>query len=210
MNASPSPIRLLIVDDHPFVRMGVASFLNAQADIKVVGQAGSVEQAVQLFVEHHPDVTLMDLRLPDGSGVTDIKKILNVDPGARIIVLTTYEGDDDIHQALAAGALGYLIKGMSQQALLQALQKVRSGQRFIPSVISSRLSERMPWSVLSQREREVLQFMFRGKSNLEIANLLEIRETTVKTHVRMILGKLGAKDRTQAVVEGLKRGIVHL
>ena len=203
-------IRVLIVDDHPIMRVGIAAIIRAQRDMEVAGQAGTAVEAVKLFEETRPDLTLMDLRLPDRSGVEAIRSIRLLSPKARIVVLTTYEGDEDIHQALEAGARGYLIKGMPHEALIKALYRVHAGQRFLPPVVTEALSSRVPGSHLSQREQEVLQLMFRGKSNREIAEELLIKEATVKSHVSVILMRLNVSDRTQAVVEGLKRGLVHL
>jgi DNA-binding NarL/FixJ family response regulator len=176
----------------------------------VVAQAGTAADAVRLFTIERPDLTLMDLRLPDKSGVDAIRSIRTISPKARIVVLTTYEGDEDIHQALEAGAQGYLIKGMPHDALVKALYRVHAGHRFLPPVVSRALSSRMPGSNLSRREQEVLQLLFGGKSNREIAEELAIKEATVKSHVSVILMRLNVSDRTQAVVEGLKRGLVHL
>jgi DNA-binding NarL/FixJ family response regulator len=203
-------IRILIVDDHPIMCVGIAAILNAQADMQVVAQAGTAAEAVRLFAAERPDLTLMDLRLPDKSGVEAIRVIRAMSPKARIVVLTTYEGDEDIHQALEAGAQGYLIKGMPHDALVKALYRVHTGHRFLPQVVSQALSSRLPGSHLSQREQEVLQLLFEGKSNREIAEALAIKEATVKSHVSVILMRLNVSDRTQAVVEGLKRGLVHL
>ena len=204
------PITILIVDDHPIMRVGIQAILSAQADFQVVAQAGTAAEAVRLFAETCPDLTLMDLRLPDKSGVDAIREIRKISPTARIIVLTTYEGDEDIHQALAAGAQGYLIKGMPHDALVKALYRVHGGARFLPNVVSQSLSSRVPGTNLSQREQEVLELLFAGKSNREIAKLLAIKEATVKSHVSVIFLRLNVSDRTQAVVEGLKRGLVHL
>ena len=203
-------IRVLVVDDHPLVRLGVASVINFQSDMVLAGEAGTVEEAVSLYNRQRPDVTLLDLRLPDASGVTAVKRIMKLDPTARIVVLTTYEGDEDISQALEAGAKGYLIKGMPHQAVLQALRRVYAGMQFVPAAVAHALSARIPSLALTEREQEVLLLMFRGHSNPEIAAKLNIRETTVKTHVRVILTKLNVEDRTSAVVEGLKRGLIHL
>ena len=204
------PIRVLIVDDHPIMRIGIAAIIDSQQGMKVVGQAGTAGDAVRIFEAQQPDLTLMDLRLPDRSGVEAIRDIRAMSPKARIIVLTTYEGDEDIHQALDAGARGYLIKGMPHDALVKALYRVHAGQRFLPQVVTEALSSRIPGSHLSQREQEVLQLLFAGKSNREIAEALDIKEATVKSHVSVILMRLDVNDRTQAVVEGLKRGLVHL
>jgi DNA-binding NarL/FixJ family response regulator len=210
MDAGTEAIRILIVDDHPIMRVGIAAIINAQPRMQVVGQAGTAGDAVRMFESLQPDLTLMDLRLPDRSGVEAIRTIRAISPKAKIIVLTTYEGDEDIHQALDAGARGYIIKGMQHDALVKALQRVHAGQRYLPQVVTEALSSRIPGSHLSQREQEVLQLMFAGKSNREIAEELLIKEATVKSHVSVILMRLDVSDRTQAVVEGLKRGLVHL
>jgi DNA-binding NarL/FixJ family response regulator len=210
MDAGVEAIRILIVDDHPIMRVGIAAIINAQPRMQVVGQAGTAADAVRMFELLQPDLTLMDLRLPDRSGVDAIRTICAISPKAKIIVLTTYEGDEDIHQALDAGARGYIIKGMQHDALVKALQRVHAGQRYLPQVVTEALSSRIPGSHLSQREQEVLQLMFAGKSNREIAEELLIKEATVKSHVSVILMRLDVSDRTQAVVEGLKRGLVHL
>lgn len=204
------PIRILIVDDHPIMRVGIEAILNSQSDFKVIAQAGTSEEAVRLFTAHLPDLTLMDLRLPDRSGVETIRKIRKIVPETKIIVLTTYEGDEDIHQALTAGAQGYLIKGMPHDVLVRALHRVHGGSKFLPNVVTQTLSSRVPGMHLSQREQEVLELLFAGKSNREIARLLAIKEATVKSHVSVILLRLNVNDRTQAVVEGLRRGLVHL
>lgn len=204
------PIKILIVDDHPIMRVGIEAILNSRPDFQVVAQAGNSAEALRMFAAQSPDLTLMDLRLPDRSGVDTIRDIRKISPQARIIVLTTYEGDEDIHQALAAGAQGYLIKGMPHDALVKALYRVHGGSRFLPNVVNQTLSSRVPGMHLSRREHEVLELMFAGKSNREIANLLAIKEATVKSHVSVILLRLNVSDRTQAVVEGLKRGLVHL
>jgi two-component system, NarL family, response regulator len=201
---------VLIVDDHPIMRLGVAAIINAQHDMKVCAQAGSGEEAVEMFKKHHPDITLMDLRLPGMSGLEALRAIRRIDAHAKSIVLTTYEGDEDIHQALAAGALGYIIKGMSHERLVDALRKVQSGLRFLPPPIVRSLADRTPNSDLSPREREVLSLMAHGKSNKEIANELGITEATVKCHVSVILLRLGVTDRTQAVIAALQRGLEHL
>jgi len=210
MEKKEGAIRILIVDDHPIMRVGIAAIINAQPDMQVVGQAGTCAEAVRLFEATQPDLTMMDLRLPDRNGVEAIRMIRMRSPKARIVVLTTYEGDEDIHQALEAGARGYLIKGMSHDALIKALYRVHAGHRFLPQLVTEALSSRVPGSNLSQREQEVLQLMFAGKSNREIAEELQIKEATVKSHVSVILMRLNVSDRTQAVVEGLKRGLVHL
>jgi two-component system, NarL family, response regulator len=201
---------VLIVDDHPLLRLGVAAIIDAQPDMHVVAQAGSGEEAVKLFKKHHPDITMMDLRLPGMSGLDALRVIRREDAHAKCLVLTTYEGDEDIHQAIAAGALGYIIKGMSHETLVEALRRVRSGSLFLPAPVMRSLEDRTPNSDLSPREREVLTLMVRGKSNKEIAGALGITEATVKCHVSVILLRLGVTDRTQAVIAALQRGLEHL
>jgi two-component system, NarL family, response regulator len=207
---SSEQIKVLVVDDHPLMRVGVAAIINARPDMIAVAQAGDGEEAVKLFEQHSPDITLMDLRLPGKSGVDTIRDIRSKHPQARFVVLTTYEGDEDIHQALAAGAQGYIIKGMPHEALIDALRKVHAGGRFLPRPVKMALASRTPNSELSSRERQVLTLLARGRSNKEIANELGITEATVKCHVSVILMRLNASDRTQAVVVALHRGLVHL
>lgn len=203
-------IRVMVVDDHPLMRVGVSSIVNARSDMSVVAQTGSGEEAVSLFLQHKPDITLMDLRLPGMSGVDAIHSIRTRHPGAKFVVLTTYEGDEDIHRALEAGARGYIIKGMPYQTLIDALLRVHSGGRFLPAPVTKALESRTPDSDLSGREREVLRHLVAGSTNKEIANLLGITEATVKCHVSTILMRLDVSDRTQAVVTAIQRGLVHL
>ncbi len=201
---------VLVVDDHPILRLGVAAIINAQADMKVCAQAGSGEEAIRIYKKHRPDITLMDLRLPGMSGLDALRAIRQEDSSAKCVVLTTYEGDEDIHQALAAGALGYIIKGMSHETLVDALRKAHAGTRFLPPSVARSLADRTPNSDLSPREREVLSLMVHGQSNKEIAASLGITEATVKCHVSVILMRLDANDRTQAVIAALQRGLEHL
>jgi DNA-binding NarL/FixJ family response regulator len=208
--SAPAKFRILVVDDHPTMRLGIVAIINAQRDMTVCGQAGNGEDAVKMFQRHRPDVTLMDLRLPGMSGLEALRAIRRDDPAARCVVLTTYEGDEDIHQSLAAGAAGYLIKAMSNETLVDALRKVHAGNRFLPAPVAESLATRTPNSDLSPREREVLSLIVQGKSNKEIAAQLRITEATVKCHVSVILERLGVSDRTQAVVTALQRGLEHL
>lgn len=203
-------IKVMVVDDHPLMRVGVASIVNARPDMVVVAQTGTGEESVALYQQHKPDITLMDLRLPGMSGVDAIHAIRSKNPKARFVVLTTYEGDEDIHQALEAGAQGYLIKGMPFQTLVDALLRVHSGGRFVPPPVARTLASRMPDSDLSSREQQVLHLLVAGQTNKEIANQLGITEATVKCHVSTILMRLNVSDRTQAVVTALQRGLVHL
>ena len=208
--SKPEKVKVLVVDDHPLMRFGVSTMINAQHDMEVVAQAGDGPEAIELFRRHSPDVTLMDLSLPGMSGVDAIRAIRECDPRARVVVLTTYEGDEDIQQALSAGAQAYLIKGMSTESLIDALRRVHSGVRFLPPPVARTLASRVPNSELSPREREVLRLVVRGKSNKEIATLLGIAEATVKCHVSELLRRLEVTDRTQAVVAALQRGFVRI
>jgi DNA-binding NarL/FixJ family response regulator len=203
-------IKILVVDDHPIMRVGIAAIINARTDMVTVAQAGTGEEAIEQYERHRPDITLMDLRLPGISGVDAIRTIRKSYPKACFVVLTTYEGDEDIYQALEAGARAYIIKGMPHEALVDALRRVHSGGRFLPSPVSAVLAARTPDSDLSSREREVLQLLARGESNKTIAAHLGITEATVKCHVSVILMRLQVEDRTQAVVAALQRGLVHL
>jgi DNA-binding NarL/FixJ family response regulator len=203
-------IRVLVVDDHPIMRVGIAAIIQATPDMTTVAQAGSGEEAVELYEKYLPDITLMDLRLPGMSGVEAIRILMARHRNAKFVVLTTYEGDEDIHQALEAGARSYIIKGMPHDALVSALRRVQAGGRFLPTPVSRALSSRLPNSDLSAREREVLDLIVQGKSNKEIASELGISESTVKCHVSVILMRLNVTDRTQAVVTALQRGLVHL
>jgi two-component system, NarL family, response regulator len=206
----PGKFGVLVVDDHPIMRLGIVAIINAQKDMRVCAQAGSGEDAVRMFRQHRPDVTLMDLRLPGMSGLEALRVIRREDPAAHCVVLTTYEGDEDIHQALAAGAMGYLIKAMSNETLVDALRRVHAGSRFLPGPVAESLAARTPNSDLSPREREVLSLMVHGNTNRDIAAKLGITEATVKCHVSVILERLGVTDRTQAVVAALQRGLEHL
>jgi len=203
-------IKVLVVDDHPIMRIGIAAIIQATPDMTTVAQAGSGEEAIELFEKYLPDITLMDLRLPGISGVEAIRTLIARHRNAKFVVLTTYEGDEDIHQALQAGARSYIIKGMPHDALVNALRRVHAGGRFLPPPVTRALSSRIPNSDLSAREREVLDLIVRGRSNKEIATELGITESTVKCHVSVILMRLNVEDRTQAVVTALQRGLVHI
>jgi DNA-binding NarL/FixJ family response regulator len=204
-------MKVMVVDDHPLMRVGITAIINARPDMTVVAQAETGEESVKLYQQHRPDVTLMDLRLPGKmGGVEAIAAVRTSHPHARFIVVTTYEGDADIHRALEAGAQGYVIKGMPYQTLVEAIQKVHAGRRFVPLPVERALASRMPDSDLSSREMEVLQLLMNGKKNKDIANMLGITEATVKSHVSAILMRLNVNDRTEAVVTALRRGLVHL
>jgi DNA-binding NarL/FixJ family response regulator len=203
-------IRILIVDDHNIVRQGLAALLKTVPGFEVAAEASDGEQAVELFRKHKPDVTLMDLRLPKLNGVEAITRIREGVPGARIVVLTTFDGDEDIYRALQAGAKGYLLKGMDLAELTDAIRSVHAGRTRIPPQVAEKLAERMGGATLTARELDVLKLIVAGKSNRDIGNALFISEATVKTHVNSLLSKLGVEDRTQAATSALQRGIVHL
>jgi DNA-binding NarL/FixJ family response regulator len=200
------PIRILIVDDHPVVRYGLSAWFDTQPDLSVVACAESGEQGVELFERHRPDVTIMDLRMPGMSGVETIRAILRLQAKARIVVLTTYQTDEEIHQALDAGAHGYLLKAAPGRELGDAVRRVHAGFRFIPLAIE-RAAARTPNADLTPREREVLALIVKGLSNKRIGDALGISEGTVKWHVNIILERLGVEDRTQAAVAALQRGL---
>ncbi len=204
------PIRILVVDDHHVVRQGLIALLKTVPEISVVAEGSDGEQAVELFRKHSPDVTIMDLRMPKKSGVEAITEIRREVPGARVIVLTTFDGDEDIYRALQAGAKGYLLKDMFGEELIDAIRTVHAGKQRIPAVVAQRLAERMVGPSLTSRELEVLKCIVAGKSNRDIGLQLSISEATVKTHINNILGKMGVTDRTQAATTALQRGIVHL
>jgi DNA-binding NarL/FixJ family response regulator len=208
--SSEGRIRILVVDDHPIMRIGVAAMISRCKDMIVVGSAGSGEDAVTQYERLRPDIVLLDLRLPDILGVEVLERIRAVDPEARAIVLTMYEGDDDIHRAMEAGAKGYLVKGLPPEVLITAIRKVHAGGQYLPMSVSSSLATRTSKTCLSPRECEVLQALSQGKSNKDIALRLGIRESTVKWHIGVILTRLDANDRTQAVIAGLERGYLHL
>lgn len=208
--ASERPISVLVVEDHLVARIGVTTILNAQADMTVVAEAANAAEAIELHRRHLPDVTLMDLRLPDRSGIEATAVIRRHAPQARIIVLTTYDGDGDIRQALDAGAHAYLTKDVLHDELLGAVRAVHRGQRYLPSTVAARLADHLPGNELTSREAEVLRLLVRGLSNRQIAASLDIAEHTVKNHVKNVLGKLRVGDRTQAVTTALQRGLVHL
>jgi len=209
-SAGGAPIRIMITDDHPVVREGFAAMIETEPDMAVVGQARSGEEALELFRRVRPDVTLMDLRMPGMGGVDAIQAIRREFPASRLIVLTTYDGDEDIYRAIEAGAQAYLLKDMLCDEILAAIRAVHAGQRRIPAAVGTRLAERMAGMNLSGREQHVLELVATGKSNKEIATALEITEATVKGHMTNILGKLGVTDRTQAVITAIRRGLVHL
>src|SRR5882724_4163144 len=203
-------IRVLCVDDHPVVRDGIAAIINLQPDMALVGAAATGGEALERFFALSPDVALLDLQLPDMSGFDVIRKIKDKSPNARIIVLSSHEGDVDIQRALEAGAQGYVAKGIVRDELLDIIRGVHAGKRRLPAAVAQKLAEHMADETISPRELQVLSLMAAGKRNKEIAGDLSIAEDTVKMHVRNILSKLQVSDRTEAVTIALRRGIIHL
>lgn len=203
-------VRILIADDHLVVRMGLRSMIDSQPDMVVVAEAANGQEAVEMYREHRPDIVLMDLRMPTMGGVEATAAIQKEFPGARIVVVTTYDGDENIYQALHAGAQAYLLKDVPRDEFLSAIRAVHRGQHCIPPAVAARLAQRMPYAALSSRELEVLKLIVEGMSNKEIASALAITESTVKNHVNSILSKMRVNDRTQAATTALRRGIVML
>jgi DNA-binding NarL/FixJ family response regulator len=210
MSTVPQLIRVLTVDDHSLLRKGIAALVNAEPDMKLIAEASNGQEAVESFRLHRPDVTLMDIQMPDFNGIEAIDRILSEFPDAHIIVLTTYTGDVQVLRALKAGARGYVLKGHVHRELLETIRAVHAGQKKIPPDIAAELAEHATDDELTQREIDVLRLIAAGNSNKLIADHLSIGEATVKSHVTNILSKLGANDRAHAVTIGLKRGIIEL
>jgi len=210
MSPEPKPIRILTVDDHPLLREGVASLVASQSDMKVAGEASDGREAIEEFRKRRPDITLMDLGMPEMNGIDAIIAIRAEFPEARIIVLTTYRGDVQVLRALKAGARGYLLKGLLRKELLETIRAVHAGLKRIPPELAAELADHAADEALSAREIDVLRLIAGGNANKVIAAQLSISEETVKGHVKNILAKLSANDRTHAVTIGLKRGIIEL
>ena len=206
----PTKIRVFTVDDHPLLREGIAAIINNEADMLLSGQASNGREAIQRFREQRPDVTLMDLRLPDISGIDAMIAIRNEFSGARIVMLTTFEGDVGIRRALAAGARGYILKDLPPRDLVDVVRQVHAGKKRIPAEVAAQLAEHVSDEALTEREREVLQHVAGGNRNRDIAERLFISEETVKVHIKHIMEKLDASDRTEAVTVAVRRGIIQL
>lgn len=206
----PATCRVLIADDHPIVRMGLAGMVSAQADLSLVGQADSGAAAVAQYRQLRPDLVLMDLRMPELDGVAAIEAIRALDPAARIIILTTFDGEEDIYRGLRAGAKAYLLKDTPHEQIIDCIRAVMRGQRYLPPHVAVKLADRLEGEALSRRELEVLRQMATGKSNKEIARITSITEGTVKFHVTAVMGKLGVKSRTEAVTVAARRGLISL
>jgi DNA-binding NarL/FixJ family response regulator len=207
---SDERIRVFSVDDHPLVRQGIGAMINSQQDMLLVAEAANASQAIQGFREHLPDVTLMDLRLPDMSGIDAMLAIRTEFPEARIVMLTTFEGDVEVQRALAAGARGYVLKSMPPKELVEVIRQVHAGKKRVPPDIAAKLAEHLGEEVLTNREVDVLRQIAGGNRNKDIAERLFISEETVKVHIKHIMEKLGANDRTQAVAIAVRRGIIEL
>jgi DNA-binding NarL/FixJ family response regulator len=201
---------ILCVDDHPLVRKGIAAILANEKDMKLIAEAGSGAEAVEAFRQFHPDVTLMDLRMPGMDGIETTKEIRKIDPEAKIIALTSYDGDQEIYRALEAGVRGYILKESVHTEIVRAIRVVHSGKRLMPPEVAERLSEHFPQVALTPREIEVLQHVAKGLGNKEIGVRLGTAAGTVKMHLQNILSKLGASDRTHAVTLAIRRGIIHI
>src|SRR5277367_3524644 len=208
--SNPKPIRILSIDDHPLMREGIAAIVRNEPDMLLVAEASNGREAIQGFREHRPDITLMDLRLPDISGIDAMLAIRTEFADARVIMLTTFEGDAEIQRALEAGAQGYMLKSMPRKQLVDVIRKVHIGKKHIPPEVAVHLMEHLGDETLSKREVEVLQKVAGGNRNCDIAALLFISEETVKGHIKHIMEKLGASDRTEAVAIGVRRGIIQL
>ncbi len=209
-SAKKKRIRILIVDDHSVVREGLVSLVKRKSDMVVVGEGSNGREAVELWKEHRPDVTLLDLRMPVLDGVGAIKEIRELDENAQIVVLTTYDGDEDIYRAIKAGAKAYLLKDTARDALVETVRRVHAGETYLPPQLAAKLAERLSGQALSPREIEVLQRMAAGKSNKEIGAELFISEGTVKTHLKSIFSKLDVVSRTEAVATATRRGLIQL
>jgi two-component system NarL family response regulator len=208
--AKSKTIRVLVADDHHVVRSGIAASIGLEDDLSVVAEADSGEQVLAQYRASKPDVVLMDLRLPGMNGIEATATLIREAPEARVIMFTTYEGEEDIYRAVQAGARGYLLKSAPREELLDAIRRVAAGERYLPQALAHRLAERMASNDLSPREHEVLQLIGRGRSNKEIASDLGIAEDTVKRHVTNLMAKLRVADRTQATTEAIRRGLIHL
>jgi DNA-binding NarL/FixJ family response regulator len=206
----PSKIRVLVVDDHPVVRMGLGSMLGSQKGITVVGTVASGVEALTALPKLHPDVVLMDLRMPEMDGVDAIVALRAAEPNVKILVLTNYQMDEDVFNALQAGALGYLVKSAPQEDVIEAIRVVNLGKAYIPPAIAAKLAERISHSALSPREVEVLQCVAKGLTNKEIGSLLFISDKTARNHVISLMAKLEAKDRTEAVTIAIRKGLIRV
>jgi len=206
---TPPAISVMIVDDHPLVRVGMATVVNQQADMRITAEAEGGRRALELFRQHRPDVVLMDLRLRDDDGTRVTRAIRQEFPDARVLVISNYDGDEDIHQALEAGAMGYLFKSVVEDELVDAIREVNAGRRYLPKGVAARLHEHESGMQLTRREDELLDLLGKGLRNRELAQVLGISEDTVKTHLKSLFRKLDVSDRAEAVREAMRRGFLH-
>jgi two-component system NarL family response regulator len=207
---SPRPIRVLCVDDHRLMREGIVRIVSLQPDIVVVAEARTGQEAVEQFMQHRPDVTLMDLQLPVMNGLQAIRAIKKADPNARVVVLTMYQGDEDIYRALQAGAVAYLLKDSVPDDLIRVIREVHAGNQIISDDVAAKLAARASQPALTERELQVLELLAEGQRNKEIAATLSISEDTARTHIKSIFVKFNVHDRTAALAEAVRRGIVHI
>jgi two-component system NarL family response regulator len=205
-----TPIRILLADDHPSLRTGLASILNAQPDISVVAEADSGPDAIAATKSAKPDVIIMDLRMPGGDGIDAIKELVKRDPDVKVLVLTTFDNEEDVFSALEAGARGYILKDTTREEIIEAVRQVHAGNRFLPPAIAARLADRMIRPGLTPRELDVLRLVSRGRTNKEIAAAMFISDETVKSHMKGLFNKLGVHDRAEAIAVALQRGLLRL
>lgn len=202
-------IKVMVVDDHPLVRVGIATVINQQSDMTIAAEADGGERVVELYRQHRPDVVLMDLRLRGDSGSRLTGLLRQTFPGARVLVISNYDGDEDIHQALNSGAMGYLFKSVVEDELVDAIREINAGRRYLPKGVAARLEESRPGAHLTQREDEILELLGKGLRNRELGEVLGVAEDTVKTHLKSLFRKLAVTDRAEAVREGVRRGFIR-
>lgn len=210
MTTMNPPIRILLADDHPSLRAGLASILNSQPGLTVVAEAGSGRETMEKASATSPDLLIVDLRMPDGDGIQTIKQLVAANPQVRILVLTTYDNEEDIFNALEAGARGYILKDTTREEIIEAVRRIHEGQRYLPPGIAARLADRMIRPTLTPRELDVLRLVSRGRTNKEMAAAMFVSEETVKSHMKGLFHKLGVHDRAEAVGIALQRGLLRI
>jgi DNA-binding NarL/FixJ family response regulator len=204
------PLSILIADDHLLFRMGLKTLIQSEPGYAILNEAKSGEECVRMYRAQRPDVVLMDLRMPGGSGIEALSTIRKSDPNARVLILTSYGTEEEIYQALQLGAMGYVLKDTSREALLEAIRSAHAGKKWVPAAIAARLAERLPRQTLSPREVEILQLLVKGLTNRDIASVLKLSQSTIKNQINLLFAKLEVTDRTEAATAGLQRGIIHL